>query len=288
MTIEQIQYGRTIVARFGLPGQPGVEVAGLRIKFKVAKDDTPDPNTATIEIWNLGPTAAALLQRPGCVVELFAGYADLTNLVFLGDVTRAVTTYEGADARTQITSGDGAAALATTNVAVGIKGKTTAGDAIKAVLKGIVDDPTTLVSALAPEDAARPLPNGYSASGPLKQVLRGLSRARLFDWTYIDGQLVIVPPDAATREPAVVVNARTGLVGSPTQKQSGAGDAASSRKAVVFKVFCNPTIRPRRLVRLDSREYKGWYLVRVVEHTGDTHANGEFFTTVEATEIKVS
>lgn len=287
MTIEQVQFDRTITARFGLPGELGVAVDGLRIKFKVSKDDTPNPNTAQIEIWNLGPTAAAMLQRPGCVIELFAGYAGVTNLLFIGDVTRAVTTYEGGDARTQITSCDGAAALATTTVAVGIKGPTTAGDALKAVLKGVVDDPTTLVSALAPEDAARPLPNGYSASGPLKQVLRGLQRARLFDWTYIDGRLVIVPPDAATREPAVVVNAKTGMIGSPTQKQSGAGDAASSRKAIVFKVLCNPALRPRRLVRLDSRDYKGWYLVRVVEHTGDTHANGEFFSTVEATEIKV-
>lgn len=284
---EQLQYKRVIYVVVGVPGEVGVRVEGLRIKFKVSKDDTPNPNTAQIEIFNLAPTTAALLQRPGCTVQLFAGYEGAVNLIFVGDVTRAVTTYEGGNARTQITSGDGAAALATKTVAVGIKGPTTAGDALKAVLKDVVSDTKALLSGVAPEDAAKPLPNGYSASGPLKQVLRGLARARLFDWSYQDGELVIVPPDQATREPAVVINSRTGLIGSPTQKASSAGEKTTYKKAVVIKIFCNGQVRPRRIIKLDSRDFSGWFLTRTVEHIGDNYANGELSSTCEITEIKV-
>ena len=272
-------YDRDVSIIVGTPGAAGREIRDLRIGFEVVKDDTPAPNRGKVTVYNLNADSAALVKRPGSVLQLFGGYQDAADLLFLGDITRALTTIEGADARTVIESGDGHAAQAGSVSRVNLKGKTTVGNAIKAAVKGVVKDPVKAVRGLSDAVAGQVLPRGYSASGPTKQVLRGLARARGFDWFYSDGELVIVDRDQATREPAVLLTPETGLIGSPA-RLTGKG-----AKGIQFKSLLNGRIRPRRIVRLESASFTGWFLVRKVTHRGDNWAP-DFFTIVEATEIR--
>lgn len=273
------QYGRVVYLVVGPPGGEGRTIRGLRIAFDVTKDDTSAPNRAKITIWNLNADSAALLARPDVVVQLFGGYTDHENLLFVGDVTRAVTTIEGADAKTIIESGDGQAALAGGTSKVNLKGKTNVGNVLKQVLKGAVADPKATLNTLSDQVKDAVLPRGFSASGPTKTVLRGLARARGFDWSYQDGALVILDRDAALTEPAVLLTPGTGLVGSPA-RLTGAG-----QKGLQIQALLNGRIRPRRIVRLESASFTGFFLVRKVTHRGDSGWSSDFFTVVEATEI---
>lgn len=273
-------YDREVYLVVGAPGAEGREIRGLRIGFEVMKDDTSSPNRAKITVYNLNADSAALLKRPDVVVQLFGGYRDQANLLFLGDVTRAVTTIEGADAKTVIESGDGQAAQSSARSRVALKGQTTVGGVLKAALKDVVSDPTKALSGLSDDVKGETIPRGYSASGPTKTVLRGLARARRFDWFYQDGELVIVDRDQATREPAVLLTPETGLIGSPA-RLTGKG-----AKGIQLKSLLNGRIRPRRILKVESASFTGYFLVRKLTHRGDSGWEPDFFTIIEATEIR--
>jgi hypothetical protein len=272
-------YNRQVSVIVGPPGGEGREITGLRISFEVTKDDTSAPNRAKITIYNLSADTAALLKRPGAAVQLFGGYSGQTNLLFVGDVTRAITTIEGADSRTVIESGDGQAALSSATSTVNLKGKTDVGNVLKQVIKGVVSDPKATLSGLSEQVKKQVVPRGFSASGPTKTILRGLARARGFDWAYQDGQLVILDRDSATREAAVLLSPDTGLVGSPARLTT------AGAKGIQFQSLLNGRIRPRRIVRLESASFTGYFLVRKVTHRGDSGFAPDFFTVIEATEI---
>ncbi len=273
-------YDREVYLVIGAPGSEGREIRGLRIGFEVQKDDTSSPNRAKITVYNLNADSAALLKRPDTVIQLFGGYVGQANLLFLGDVTRAVTTIEGADAKTVIESGDGQAALAGSKSRVALKGETSVGGVLQAALKGVVSDPKKTLSGLSDAVKGESIPRGFSASGPTKQVLRGLAGARRFDWMYLDGELVIVDRDQATREPAVLLTPETGLIGSPA-RLTGKG-----AKGIQIRSLLNGRVRPRRILQVDSASFTGYFLVRKLTHRGDSGWAPDFFTIIEATEIR--
>lgn len=271
-------FGRRIYLEVGAPGSTGKRIDGLKITFEGDKDDVGTPNRAKISVFNLNADSAALLQREGVVVQLFAGYEGQVDLMFLGDVTRAITTIEGASARTVIESGDGHRAVSTTQANVTLKGETDVKAALTATIKDLVSNPDQIIKSLSGDVLDQKLPRGFTASGPVKTVLRGLAASRRFDWFYLDGELVILDRDSALKEPAVKVSRETGLIGSPA-RLTGAGS-----KGIQLRVTLNGKIRPRRLLDLESREFTGFYLVKKVQHRGDNFG-GDHYTQIEAIEV---
>jgi hypothetical protein len=61
--------------------------AGFRISFDVQKNITSDPNTATIQVYNLKPDTRNALSSRGKWVELYAGYQDDIKLVYAGQIS---------------------------------------------------------------------------------------------------------------------------------------------------------------------------------------------------------
>lgn len=256
----------------------------LHIEFDITKTDLPEPNKATITIWNLSQDSANFVAKPGQLVQLFGGYENDVDLLFLGDNTRVVTQTDGVDTPTIIESGDGQAAYSNTNVNLKIKGETSVFEAVKKTITSAIKDPKkaakAVKSAIGLGEATKDLPRGFAASGPLPVVLRGLARVRNFDWLWINGELFIVDPNEALRMPAVVVSPGTGLEGSPA-KLTGKG-----KKGIQFKCRVNGKIFPRRIVQLQSEKFDGWYLVRKVHIKGSNMFGTECSMVVEATEIR--
>lgn len=285
------EYPRAWSVVVGQPGQPGRRIEGLRTTFDVTQTDGSEPNRGSVRLFNISEETAQALEAPASLLQLFAGYGFDPNLIFLGDITRAVPGTIGADVPTLIECGDGQNQLATQRARVAIKGATTLEKALGEAVKGFVKDPVKAFTSWASSDGKTPLPRGFSSSGNVRAVLRGLARVRTFDWFMLNGQLHILAPGAALRLPAVRLTPDTGLVGSPERAliRRQVGTTSQELRGVKLKALLTQDagrLTPRRIVRVESRAVTGWFLARTVRKRGDSWGR-DWYVEVEATDLEV-
>lgn len=268
-----LQFGRTVTAVIGTPGTVGALIDGPRISFDVEKTDGAPLNTATVKIYNVSEDTAQSARERGTVLQLTAGYGESAGLIYLGEIQRSPERLERPDSILEIECGDGQSARGA-SVAVSRRGQNRVGDVLGTLARaaGLSVDLSSITGT-----TPLPAPRGISLHGPALSQINRVTRLARLDWTIEDGNLVVVPRGAATRLPAIVVSPDTGLIGSPRPTQGG---------RLVVKMLLNPEVRLRRILRVVSRDFEGWYLVRKIKHTGDSGYDGAFYTEAECTEIR--
>lgn len=270
------QFQREVYAVAGKPGQVGVRIERFRIGFEVIKSDDSAVNTAKLAIYNLSEATAQATRVEGAAIELFAGYRGAPGLIFLGDITRSFTEREGTETICRIESGDGNNAR-NKSVALTLRGEQKLGPVLKKItdVAGLAFDAAGIdVDTTLPK--TMPVGRGLALHGGAFDAINRVCKLNRLDWTVEDGRLVIVRQNKATRLPAIVINQDTGMIGSPQQ-----GD----RRRLVVKTLLNPEFRLRRIVRVQSRLYDGWYLIRRIKHWGDSGYDTAFYSELECTEI---
>lgn len=268
------QFGRRTQLIVGNPGEPGRLIEELRIGFEVTKADDQAINVAKLKIYGLSPDSIAATQRQGATVQLFGGYGAAPGLLFLGDITRSLTTYEDGEVITELESGDlqkARPATVRTTFSEAPSLKESMG-VLGEALGAIVD-----LDALTPtqQDARLPVAS-LTLSGDVFSQVNRVARLNRLDWTVEDGKLVVMPRGRPTNLPALVVTPDTGLIGSPRPVKRG----------LEVKLLLSAEVRLRRILRVQSARYDGWYLVRRVKHAGDSGWAREYYTTAECTEIR--
>lgn len=269
------QFLRNTYLRIGIPGEDGLEVRGLRIAFEVVKQDGQPLNTCKVTVYNATVTTSQATRRLGTTLQLYAGYGDAAGLIFLGDVTRSGYFKERPETRLELESGDGQAAR-TKSASLSLKGEQP--------VDGILDQLAQIAGLsldTSAVDAAVSMPSagGVNLNGQVLTQVNRVARANRFDWTIEDGRIVVTPRGQATTLPALVVSPSTGMVGSPAPGEGG---------RITVKMLLNPEARLRRIIKLESAEYNGYYLIRRVRHAGDSGWAAEYYTEVECTEIRIS
>lgn len=270
-----MSFGRETYCVIGDP-QTGEarELRGLRISFEVVKRDGAAINTGKLTIYNPSPDSCALAARRGAYVQLYAGYLDAGGaaLIFTGSITRAVATRERPEIRLEIESGDGQAAIAASSQTT-LQGSTSLRDALGPLadaaqlgLDYVGVNPDEVLSA----------PRGLTLSGPALGSINRIAKLNRLDWTIDNGRLILLARGAATQLPALLVSAQTGLIGSP---------AAGDKGRVVFKMLLSGEVRLRRVIQLDSLDFKGWVLVRGAKFMGDSGYDAAYYVEVEASGI---
>lgn len=272
------QFGRTVSCIIGRPGQVGIEINNLRVGFEVIKADDQAINTAKINIYGMGEANAQQSRIKDTTIQLKAGYGDVAGLIFFGDITRSLTKREAPEVICEIESGDGNKARSK-SVALTLKGEQSLGPTFEKLAKvaGLAFDVAGVKKNV---ELPTTIPTGRGlvlAGNALGQVNR-IARLNKLDWTIEDGRLIVMPKGRATTLPALDVNANTGMIGSPQAGDNG---------RLKVKMLLNPEARLRRLVRVQSRRYDGWYLIRRIKHWGDSGYDTAFYTEVECTEVKV-
>ena len=269
------QFLRNTYLRIGIPGEDGLEVRGLRIAFEVVKQDGQPLNTCKVTVYNATVTTSQATRRLGTTLQLYAGYGDAAGLIFLGDITRSGYFKERPETRLELESGDGQAAR-TKSASLSLKGEQP--------VDGILDQLAQIAGLsldTSAVDAAVSMPSagGVNLNGQVLTQVNRVARANRFDWTIEDGRIVVTPRGQATQLPALVVSPSTGMVGSPAPGEGG---------RITVKMLLNPEARLRRIIKLESAEYNGYYLIRRVRHAGDSGWAAEYYTEVECTEIRIS
>ena len=283
----------------------------FRISFNVKKKDGSRANEASIKIWGLSNATIEQMRRKNAMIQLYAGHGDVVPLLYKGIITRVKT--EGDDAepvvliesqknfitmsRTVLTP-DQRAARALWNqgqayISRVFTSETSVLDGLGVIyndIKGIAGDYASQIVAdfKKIEDGGHQItraPRGLRLAGSPEAVLDEYAKANNIDIWMEDGVIRAVPRDTASRESAFVLSPRSGLIGAPKQKLAGKNQKGAT--GVEITCLLNGELRMRRAIQIkDTKILSGWYLIRSVEHSGDSGWEDDFYTKCELTPIK--
>jgi hypothetical protein len=212
---------------------------------------------------------------------LEAGYQNNLQIVFTGDVRTIAHTRDGASWNSRFQCSDGGAAWSggTTRVSFA------PGTPIDRVITKLAGDLGVGVGNLTQTLLAggfnvKQYANGFSASGLASRELDRVLSAAGLQWSIQDGALQLLKPGATLPGQGYLLNASTGLIGSP---QYGEQDPKRGSYLKV-KTLLLPSIRPGSLVQLDAVGTKGGFRVEKATHSGDTDAQ-EWYSELECTRV---
>jgi hypothetical protein len=250
----------------------------------ISKSLKPEPNDASVQVWNLNTSQRAELEelqpkkedKRGIPVLIEAGYkADGASQIFLGDLRTVNSVKDGADWVTTLESGDGEKAYQTSRIAVSIGPKTPVDTALRAMVKALGVKPgnvETTVQKLKLGKAGKMFSQGVVLSGSVAQQLTQFARSADLEWSIQDGALQFVDRGKALAAKAYRLTPETGLIGSPTVDNKG----VLSCQALMLS-----DIRPGSKVVIESSRVKGNYRIEKIVWRGDTHSQSDWTVDLE-------
>lgn len=249
----------------------------LDASFRIARSNQPEPNTCELTIFNLNPDHRAQLEaispegskaaEKGIPCEIVAGYKGNTSRIWLGDLRTVETVFEGSDAYTQLTSGDGEKAWKHARNHVSFGPKTPVAAALRSIARalGVGEGNLSKVIAQLKVGGSAIWPTGKVLSGPASRQLASIAESADLEVSIQDGALQFLDRGEALKGTAILLEQGTGLIGSPSVDNEG---------IVSFSMQMIPDLKIGRQVRLNSRRVKGQYRVVQGEWIGDTSAGG--------------
>jgi hypothetical protein len=224
-----------------------LDLSQLHFRFQIRAPEVETPNTATIRIYNPADTTAQLIQQEFSSVILQAGYqgGQQYGQIFKGDIKWVKVGRESNVTKyVEIDAADGDLAYLTsvvnTTLAAGAASPVQQANAVAA----------SMSSANVTQGDTTPLTNGTGGIIARGKVLFGLARAYARQvagntgcvWSIQNGVLTWSPQTGYAPNEAVVLTARTGLIGMPEQTQNG----------IKIRCLLNPNIVVGGLVKIDN------------------------------------
>ena len=258
---------------------------GLRVSFDIIKDDGESPNHATFEVYNLAPSTINDLTGSGQWLVYFkAGYDDHSGVIFVGDITKITSQWQGPDRITSIESGDGQEAMSSAKVNKSFDGSVSPGDMV-ADLGGSVaerlgmdgDKASQRIKSSVDDKAGEinPLPRGATFDGPAVSAMGRVLRGSGLDFTIQDHELKIIEPGQPDGTESFRLTPQTGLIESPSLSDEG---------RLELRTLLHPDIRPLKLIEVNSRGFTGAYVVRSCHYVGDSGWDTDYYCELECTE----
>jgi len=239
----------------------------LRIAFDVTKSLDKNPNPAKIRVWNLTKDhRGAVLSGHYKTLALSVGY-EAARLIYAGDIIKCNVIRDGMDFVLDMECGDGSNAFTSARVNMTLPVGTTDAEAAVALAGTMPDTVRGTMAVTRTQGSARP----RVYCGNARNSLSNLARANNADWSIQNGEVVMLPANAALAGEGPLISQETGMVGMPLQTDNG----------LEVKCLCNPAITVGGVVRVVSIEphYNGDYKVVSVQHAGD-FLQGDWLSTM--------
>lgn len=272
-------------------------LVGLDVDFDIKKTLYPEPNSCSLTVFNMAPdfrrqleqlnlydpkkvkganqnatvgdsvqkrsTSVSRAPKTGNIrVEIFAGYKDVTPLVFRGDLRRAISKHSGPEVATEIEGEDGGRSILSSRVTMSFPSNTELFEVVRncadamGVGLGNIREVREKLRAVYSHGTTL---NG-SADLQLKQALR---RANL-TYSVQDGVLHFHDPAQGQIVRGALVDEAHGLVLSPERDATG---------ALIVTMLMIPEIHPGAYIQLKSKDYSGAYLIKAVNTKGSSYGN---------------
>jgi hypothetical protein len=236
------QYLRKAQLVVGKQGQ-GLLIEFLRIAFEVEKTSDGNPNTASIQVYNLNETNHGRIKNEFDDVILNVGYGDSLAVIFRGNIKRVFKYKQGNDWITELECGDGDQdfknAIINETIEAGVDDSVIVDRAVGTMSKTTKGP----VKGLSPNKRLR----GKVMSGNTRDVLSKLAKDADASWSIQDGQLTFIPINGVLDDEAIVVNSQTGMLSAPEVGDEG----------IKVKSLLNPLYKIYGRVKLDNNNMKG-------------------------------
>lgn len=260
--------------RIGKPGQPGLDINGLRVKFSISKSSASTVNTASISVFNLSPAHRGMCEDTGLSITLMAGYKGVPGqpgpfgVICQGNINWTSSEKQGQDIVTTFEVQDGGTALREGSVNVSFGPGTTRKAVIDYLARKLAGDYGLTYNGMLLPLGMDPgqFVNGVVLSGDIKGLLDTYTKPLNIIWHIQDGE-ILIGPRTIDIPGAVVVSKDTGMIGIPV-KHIGQGVEVTS--------LLNPLIRPGKTIQIISsisdktNNLNGFYHVERAEYCGDT------------------
>jgi hypothetical protein len=231
------QYLRAATLIASTPNGDGVDLADLRVKFAVRKTETQTPNSAEVRVYNLSDSTKAQFKSVYTRVVLQAGYLGNTGVIFDGTIKQVNSGRDGADTYLDIYAGDGDVPYNTALVNATVAAGATYKDQIDTICQSS-KMPQGYVGGIS----SSPLPRGKCYYGLARDALRQVASSASGVWSIQDGKVQILKVLDVLPNSAVVLTARTGLIGQAEQTNEG----------IKIRCLLNPQLRVGGVVQIDN------------------------------------
>lgn len=280
----QLQYNRKFNLLLSTRSGDTLDVGSLRVVFTIKKTDAQTPNTAEVRVYNLNETTSRRIRAEFARITIQAGYEANYGVIFSGNIKRVKYGRDnGVDSFVDISAGDGDEAynyaIISTTLASGAKQS----DQVEASVKSMSGN--GIGTGFVDNMGGQSLPRGKVMYGMARDYLRQSTQSTDATWSIQDGRLQIVKRSGLLPSQAVVLNSKSGLIGTPEQTGNG----------IKARCLLNPLLRIGGRVMLDDelvsssiiqdternnpansaplKNGDGVYRLLAVEHLGDSLGN---------------
>jgi len=257
----------------------------LRCSFNVEKNVNRDPNRATLQVFNLNQTNRSALQEGAALAAkspayswpliIKAGYVGSIAQIFSGDIRTVESHKEGVNWITTLEASDGGFNFASARMAQTFGPGTPVSTLLVAAAAklgvGLGNSAIAFGQGVWRKGYGI-FKKGVTVSGRVSDILDKYISSTGYQWSIQDGELQVLAPDAALLDVAVILNEKTGLIGSPEKTEDG---------GIKAKTLLQGTIKPGRRIVLTSISTNGSFKAEKVAHIGDTWGN-DWYTEFEA------
>lgn len=262
----------------------GLNLSAMRIVFKTKKSDAQTPNTAEIRVFNLAPNTAKQIRDEFTRITLQAGYESNFGIIFQGNIKQVRLGREnGTDTYIDIAAGDGDDAYNFSVINTTLAAGATQADQITAAGRALEQRGVGVgfVAETPPAGLAR----GKAMYGMARDYLRRSSEASRATWSIQDGKLQLVALTGTLPTEAILLNSKSGLIGTPEQTNDG----------ISVRSLLNPLMKIGGQVKIDEDDVAtaqlpntergatankpasiasdGIYRILTIENSGDTRGN---------------
>lgn len=247
----------------------GLEKVQLRVSFTVSKSVSSKANTFSIKIYNLNESHRNSIGQELDTVMLEVGYTppeggDNIGIIAKGKIRDYQHDREGPDIITTVSCGDGDKAYRRATISKTIKKGTPLPEVVEEIHKemkkeGIAKGEWSFPEKVKNTKLARP----YSMCGSCTRELDTLGRGHGFYWNIQNETMEVIPGDGALPG-MILINAQTGMIGTPTITDNG----------IKVKALIQPDARPNRQMKVESEQLKmnkkgEKYRISEVDFSGD-------------------
>lgn len=220
----------------------GLDLSNLHIKFAIKRSDTQTPNMAEIKIYNVREESIQVIEKEYSRVILQGGYEDNFGVIFQGNIKQVLRGRDnGTDTWVEIVAGDGDLAYNFAIVNASIAKGSTQADQINAAIKPMNSKGNVTAGNISNLPTVK-LPRGKVMYGMSRDYLRQSALTSNQTWSIQDGKVQFVPVTSYLPGEAVVLTAKTGMIGTPVQTNEG----------VNIKCLLNPKLKVGGRVKLDN------------------------------------
>lgn len=279
------QYLRKCTLLISTSSGDGLDLSNLHIKFNIKRSDTQTPNVAEIRVYNLEEQTAQRIQKEFSNVILQGGYEGNFGVIFQGNIKQILRGRENAtDTFIDIIAGDGDLSYNFAVVNTTIASGASQAEQVNAAISSMTKTGGVKAGSMGNMPNSK-LPRGKVMFGMARDYLRQTAETTNNSWSVQNGVVQFVPVTSYLPGEAVLLTAKTGLIGTPVQTNEG----------INVKCLLNPKLQVGGRILLDNKSIArlkidlskpnnpanipapinndGVYYILVIEYQGDNRGN---------------